>query len=769
MTARREEKLIQLEDGYQLVLHEGIRPIINLLETGKQEFLKVDEFIKLYNVVFHMCIQREPYNWSEDMYDRYTQAIRDYLKTTVEPDLERARESFEMDFLRTWAKRWSNHKLFVRALWGPFMYLDRFYTLNTDGILPLKDQGYRLYKEMVFDKFCSTASTFILNAIQKERESEVQDRHLLSQAVQVFVEMGFNFQDSKLKLYQSELEKNLISHAGAYYKRKSRSWMDQDSCPSYLQKAEACLQNERNRVDSYLNPCTMDPLTRECYIQLLKEHQHELLNKSTGVNHLLELQRTDDLSRLYRLFSKYPEDLQPIADLFGSYIKKCGANVVDNRPKGAAGAAVAPSVASDSKEESKEQESKELASGSAEANHALVRALIDLHEQFANIVKICFLNHQIFQKALKSAFEDFINRDARVSKLLAKFVNDVLKKHSKISTTKEGVENILDHVVFLYGYISEKDIFERDYQLYLSHRLLMGLCESEHYEKSMIAKLKTECGYQWTNRLEGMFKDVQKSKDLMLKFQKVYDTEKVLGLSFFVNVCTTGYWPSSKMVPCRLPEDLQPACDKFKRFYLAQYSGHKLEWRMDQGQAEVQVFFSKTVKRGLICSTYQMMTLLAFNSSPKPLTCKTILELTGLPMDDIRDHLLSLCHPNVKVLLKNPNVNALTESDQFMLNPKFDSKLLKVQIPLYRKEKKDDEEAKAIEIQRNHQMDAAIVRIMKIRKQSKHNRLVAEVIQQLSARFKPNPALIKKRIEVLIESEYLKRDEQERSTYTYLA
>lgn len=142
----------------------------------------------------------------------------------------------------------------------------------------------------------------------------------------------------------------------------------------------------------------------------------------------------------------------------------------------------------------------------------------------------------------------------------------------------------------------------------------------------------------------------------------------------------------------------------------------------------------------------------------------------GVSQADIQDHLLSLCHPkNNKILLKNPNVNALAEGDKFMLNNKFESTMNHMNVQLFRKERKDEDDTKAIDVQRDHQMDAAIVRIMKIRKTLKHNQLLAEVTQQLQARFKPNPAHIKKRIEALIEQEYLQRDENDRGSYTYLA
>lgn len=56
---------------------------------------------------------------------------------------------------------------------------------------------------------------------------------------------------------------------------------------------------------------------------------------------------------------------------------------------------------------------------------------------------------------------------------------------------------------------------------------------------------------------------------------------------------------------------------------------------------------------------------------------------------------------------------------------------------------------------------------MKARKTEKHNQLLEDVIKQITM-FMPQPAWIKQRIESLIEREYLKRDEADRSKYIYL-
>jgi cullin 3 len=57
---------------------------------------------------------------------------------------------------------------------------------------------------------------------------------------------------------------------------------------------------------------------------------------------------------------------------------------------------------------------------------------------------------------------------------------------------------------------------------------------------------------------------------------------------------------------------------------------------------------------------------------------------------------------------------------------------------------------------------------MKTRQRMHLNQLVPEVMKQLH-RFKPDVAHIKKRIETLIETEYLERDESDKRIFNYLA
>lgn len=64
-------------------------------------------------------------------------------------------------------------------------------------------------------------------------------------------------------------------------------------------------------------------------------------------------------------------------------------------------------------------------------------------------------------------------------------------------------------------------------------------------------------------------------------------------------------------------------------------------------------------------------------------------------------------------------------------------------------------------------VDAAVVRVMKARKSLAHTLLISELFKLL--KFPVTPSDLKKRIESLIEREYLERDKDQPNVYNYLA
>jgi len=245
------------------------------------------------------------------------------------------------------------------------------------------------------------------------------------------------------------------------------------------------------------------------------------------------------------------------------------------------------------------------------------------------------------------------------------------------------------------------------------------------------------------------------------------------GPTLAVQVLTTGSWPTQPGVCCNLPTEILAVCEKFRAYYLNTHTGRRLTWQTNMGTADLKATFGKSRKHELNVSTYQMCILMLFNSADC-LSYKEIEQTTDILAADLKRCLQSLaCVKGKNVLRKEPMGKDIGEEDTFQFNDSFTSKFYKVKIGTVAAQKETEPEKQEtrqkVEEDRKPQIEAAIVRIMKARRVLDHNNIVAEVTKQLQARFLPNPAVIKKRIESLIEREFLERDKNDRKLYRYLA
>ncbi|QHO54958.1 Cullin [Arachis hypogaea] len=582
----------------------------------------------------------------------------DYMQKGITKLMKILRERHDEFMLRELEERWITHKVMVRWLSRFFHYLDQYFIAGR-YLPPLNAVGLTCFRHLVYMEVRDNARKAVITRIDKEREGEQIDRSLLKNVVDIFVEMD---------QYEEDFEVQMLEDTANYYKSKATNWIEVESCPDYMLKAEDCLRRERERVTHYLHFSTEQKLVEKVQHELLVTHANQLLD---GVRALLRDDKVEDLSRMYRLYQKIPKGLDPVANVFKQHVTAEGTALVQQ----------------------------------AEEASSLVRKFIELHDKYMTYVNDCFINHTLFHKALKEAFE---------------------------GGSDEAIEETLDKVVKLLAYISDKDLYAEFYRKKLARRLLFDRSANEDHEKCILTKLKQQCGGQFTSKMEGMVMDLTLARDNQMKFEE-YLRDNTHGIDLTVTVLTTGFWPSYKSSDLNLPVEMLKCVEVFKEFYETKTKHRKLTWIHSLGTCHIiGKFEPKTIE--LVVSTYQAAALLLFNSAHN----------------------------------KEPNTTTISPNDTFEFNYKFTDKMRRIKIPLppvdERKKVIED-----VDKDRRYAIDAAIVRIMKSRKVLGHQQLVLECVQQLGCMFKPDIKAIKKRIEDLITRDYLERDKENPNTFNYLA
>jgi len=614
------------------------------------------------------------------------------------------------------------------------------------------------WRDNLFKNLNKQVTNAVLKFIERERCGESINTRLVSSVKSCYVELGLNEDEptakgQNLTVYKESFENQFLMDTERFYSRESAEFLQQNPVTEYMKKAESRLKEEERKVLEYLHETTLPILLKTCEKVLIEKHletfEQEFMN-------MLVHDKDEDLGRMFQLVSRIPDGLTKLRNLLETHICNCGLEAIEK-----------------------------LGEEATNDPKIYVTSILEVHRKFDSLVIRSFDRDGGFVASLDKACGKFINNNnvtklaknsTKSPELLAKYCDALLKKSSKNPEDAE-LEETLNQIMTVFKYIEDKDVFQKFYSKMLAKRLVHGNSASDDAEASMISKLKQACGFEYTNKLQRMFQDVGLSKDLIENFKKhLVQSGSPLNLDFSIQVLSTGSWPFSQSCTFSLPSVLERCVDRFTTFYNKQHSGRKLNWLYHMCKGELVTHCFKHTYT-ITASTFQMSILLAFNEE-LTWTVGKLVEITSIKEDLLIQTLQILLKSKLLCLVESPqesdkmeelNINKDTKIQLF---EGYKNKKLKVNIniPMKSEQKQEsDVTHKNIEEDRKLLIQAGIVRIMKMRKSLHHQNLIAEVLQILSSRFKPKVSVVKKCIDILIEKEYLERQDGAKDMYNYLA
>ena len=686
---------------------------------------------RLYREVENLCVHK----YGNEAYGDFTRGAETRASAACESlDAKRVLGDHFV-VLRDFDEAYGEYCAQALTLRGIFLYLDRTVASvggGNEGRASLWDASLKLFHENLEKRpgVKTRVVRGLLHVIERERMGEHIDRALTKRVLRALQSLG---------VYGEAFEKVFIEASQEFYRKEGNEYSAQTDVSDYLKHCERRLSEEAERCANYLDASTARGLMRACEQGLIEAHIGDILDK--GFADLMRQHRLDDLQRLHKLLARM-DGLDRLCRAFVSYLKQQGTTIVKD-------------------EENDKDMVERLLAMKIAVDEIVVKAFGRTAADGSN---------DIFINGVKESFESFINcRQNIPAQLIAKYIDSKLKTGNR-GGTEEELETTLDRALMIFRYISGKDVFEGFYKKELAKRLLHGKSASIDAEKAMISKLKAECGSQYTQQLEMMFKDVDYSREIMHAFrQSIEDNPSVpKGIETHVNVITSGSWPQYSPVDLKLPEQLATLQEQFQDFYLNKHSGRKLTWQNSQGLCVVKAQFANGPKE-LFVTLFSCVVLMLFNSKPK-LTYREIAAASGLDDKHLRHTLQSLACGKTRILNKEPKSRDVEEGDAFEVNFALSERHFRIKINSIQVKEQAEENKQTLEkifAGREHQCDAAIVRIMKTRKTLSHALLVSELLAQL--KFPTKPSDLKKRIESLIEREYIERDREDPQKYNYLA
>ncbi|ORX40484.1 putative ubiquitin-protein ligase [Kockovaella imperatae] len=668
--------------------------------------------------------------------------------------------SREKDWLKRLTSGWKVWEKHVDLLASVFVYLDRVYSNEQNGRQSIKETAIKAFYQGIWtDVYLMKTKDELLGWAAAEREHDLPNTELRP-TIKSLIELSSIVADepSLVAPYMEQLIDHYTSVASLNITRVEEGTMSASKYVDWVlnkaadevERARACLWRG---TDAEVNPV------------VLKTAGHAMGDRVVrrALDEAMDFTSEKALARLY--------EFSVACDTFTLFVKALSDHIEarlrtlisdpDNDPK-----------MIDSTLTLKKFTDKSIA-------RLFVEPDGDTDMAEATTVSAVERIRQIeLEDAIRRGFKAGMgSRQNAPAEWIAKHL-DAAMRRGQGSGTEAQFNALLDEVIALIGFTKDKDVFKAFYSTQLAKRLLLSKSASDDMERNMIVKLQREMGEEFTSG-DVMMKDLSLSETLVKAYQSAQaknpDEFKHAG-DFAANVLTESAWPAYPLLKdgwnFKLTPELQSSIDQFTSWYATQHKNRQLSWRWQLATVTLTARFPSG-KYEIGVSLFQAVVLLQFNADDA-LDFNEIQQRTGIEkLELVRTvQSLSMGRKGTRVLVKKPAGKEVNPTDTFGWNKAFTSDRIKFRINQIQQDMSAEESRKTNEqvaVDRVSVLEATIVRIMKAKKKMTLQLLIDAVVTDVNKRFPPDIKEIKKRMESLIEREFLARDEDDRNLLHYLA
>lgn len=727
ISSRRYSRKVESPNEHWEILEDGINKIFQ----GKVNELS---FEKLYTTVYGLVL-----NKNGPQLQRMLSKLLSYHFGIVRDTLE---QQTGLDALESLNLQWDEQKVYLRQISDVFIYMDLVYS-KRENKPDVSSLGSRLFVNQVIEPVSDMLKESLIDEINKARTTfnEYSGLEIVKNAISVLAKL--EMKEGMSSIFLTDFEPFLLERSEIYYKslherlqqsQEDNGWKDFNALLRLLNVEDEMCKRIFDDQDTILK------FHKIAEKALVSDNIEEIAAYS--LRNIVKNSQIKEMSTLMSLSSSLKDRIVILERLSNCITDDVNSIQVDNTIRKKSGAAV-----------------------------KWIQDLISLKIRYYDLVSQLSNDQALTYKYINEAFGKSINEIKVFPEFLSLYFDTLLK--SPDPNLKENI-TVVKNCIYFFKLFKDKDTFEVIYRQQLSRRLLQQKSDISE-EQELILLLQEDVGASYTSKLRGMLRDLHLSKAFIQKNKKMLPSNQLE-----LNILTQMFWPLQKSdmnKQVNIPDSLISLKSDFEKCYTMVHSGRLLEWMYYLSTIEIAYQFRDSYHE-LSMQMYCGIIFLLFKDH-QSLTFDEIVELTNLPVQEVRRNLISMSiAPKTRILRKSPPGKTVSNEDVFSINQEFSAPQRKVKVlmvlmnsnngrPLTPNENSRTSIDKKLLDSRLSVVNATITRIMKQERKLHHSQLQERVSASVNL-FEVNTSMFKTSLEYLINNEYIQRDFDNTTLYHYL-